>query len=526
MSKINLTSWWRLAAAFTAGASTALAFAPYQIWPIYLLAVAVTLHLSHGLSPKQAFLHWLSFGFGCFAVGISWVHVVMDRFGGMPIVVSVLLMALLAMYLAIYPALAGYLFARLAPRKCAPSSYQVLFLFPSIWVVTEWLRGWVLTGFPWLWAGYSFTNSPLQPLASLVGALGLSFIGITLAGAVSLIFQKRLLPALGVSIALIGAVYIHPFIGQIQTTGKTISAALVQGNVAQNMKWEPEALWPTMLKYMDLSREHLDADLLLWPEAAIPAPEHFVGEFLDNASQVANLNDNAIITGIIRQENDEFYNALVVLGNYNHKRQAQADYRAPFDRTDIENRDNLYDKNHLLVVGEFVPFEDLLRPLAPFFNLPMSSFNRGNYQQPNLRAAGLKVAPAICYEIAFPEQLRANVHHDTDLLVTVSNDAWFGASNGPLQHMEIAQMRAVELGRPLLRATNTGVTAVVDHQGKILSSLPQFEAGVLRQEVELVSGKTWFTKFGQWPVLLLSMLLMMIAIIAQLISTKSTIRAQ
>ncbi|MFB2733874.1 apolipoprotein N-acyltransferase [Shewanella mangrovisoli] len=494
----------RLVLAFILGASTALSFAPYSLWIIYPIAMSLALWLSGSLGPKASFFHWLSFGFGCFAVGISWVHVSMDTFGGLPLAASVGLMALLALYLALYPALTGLGLAWLT-RTNTPSLWRNLLLFPALWVLTEWARGWVMTGFPWIWAGYSQTQGPLKELASIIGALGLSFLIAMLAGALALCFSKRykslliLLPIIAV------AAWVTPTLTQIKPTGESVKVALVQGNIPQSMKWEPEALWPTLLKYMDLSREHFDADIIVWPEAAIPAPESMVQDFLDNANKVANLNHTSIITGIISRQHDEFYNSLIVLGNHNQKQQETPDYES--------DGSNQFKKHHLLPIGEFVPFEALLRPIAPFFNLPMSSFARGDYQQPNLSAVGHKIAPAICYEIAFPEQLRDSVNLGTDLLLTVSNDAWFGTSNGPLQHMEIAQMRAIELGRPLVRATNNGVTAVVDENGNITAALPQFETGVLSATIPLVTGQTWFAKIGQTPLLLLCAALLLLGFI-------------
>lgn len=484
----------RLVLAFILGASTALSFAPYSLWIIYPVAMALALWLSRSLTPKASFFHWLSFGFGCFAVGISWVHVSMDTFGGLPLAASVGLMALLALYLALYPALTGLGLAWFT-RTNTPSLWRNLLLFPALWVLTEWARGWVMTGFPWIWAGYSQTQGPLKELASIIGALGLSFLIAMLAGALALCFSKRYKSLLILLPIIAAAAWVAPKLTQIQPTGESVKVALVQGNIPQSMKWEPEALWPTLLKYMDLSREHFDADIIVWPEAAIPAPESMVQDFLDNANKVANLNHTSIITGIISRQHDEFYNSLIVLGNHNQKQQDTPDYES--------DGSNQFKKHHLLPIGEFVPFEALLRPIAPFFNLPMSSFARGDYQQPNLSAVGHKIAPAICYEIAFPEQLRDSVNLGTDLLLTVSNDAWFGTSNGPLQHMEIAQMRAIELGRPLVRATNNGVTAVVDEKGNITAALPQFETGVLSATIPLVTGQTWFAKIGQTPLLLL-----------------------
>ena len=491
----------RLVLAYFAGASTALAFAPYSIWPIYLLAMVFALHQSRGLSAKSGLLYWLSFGFGCFSVGISWVHVSMDKFGGLPLIASIGLMALLALYLALYPAITGYLMQKLAPDAALMRN---IIVFPALWTLTEWVRGWMLTGFPWLWAGYSQTEGPIKELASVVGALGLSYLIAMLAGALALCLQKQFRSAVIIIPLLVIATYLAPKLSTVEPKGESVRVVLVQGNIPQSMKWEPEALWPTMSKYMDLTRPELDADIIIWPEAAIPAPEYMVSEFLDNANKVANLNHSAIITGIISHQQDSFYNSLIVLGNHNEKVQTQANYQG--------DGANEFKKHHLLPIGEFVPFETLLRPLAPFFNLPMSSFARGEYQQPNLDALGHQIAPAICYEIAFPEQLRANVDEGTELLLTVSNDAWFGTSNGPLQHMEIAQMRSIELGRPLVRATNNGLTAVVDEMGNITHQLPQFESGVLVADIPLVKGQTLFAVWGQRPVLILSSLLLLLGI--------------
>ncbi len=513
----------KLVPAYLAGASTALSFAPYGLWPIYIVALAFALIQSDPLAPKQAFKYWLTFGFGCFSVGISWVHVSMAEYGGMPLIASIALMALLALYLALYPAIAGLLLTRLSLNRFFSSSnpnFKYLLLFPALWVTLEWARGWVLTGFPWLWAGYSQTEGPLSSLASVVGALGLSFAIAMISGASTLLFikdkqhqfqrpkysrLKRTLPLIIISTLLLVSSHFALSLSPISETGKQVRVTMVQGNIAQSMKWQPDELWPTMLKYMDLSRPHFDdTDIFIWPEAAIPATESMVQAFLDNANKVANLNDTAIITGIISRPEKQFYNSLIVLGNAQQAQQEAPDYQG--------NGYNEFRKHHLVPIGEFVPLEALLRPLAPFFNLPMSSFARGDYQQPNISALGHKLAPAICYEIAYPKQLRANVDLDTEMLLTVSNDAWFGHSDGPLQHMQIAQMRAIELGRPLLRSTNNGVTAIVNPQGKITEKLPQFETAVLHSSVPLVTGETLFLKWGQWPILGLSWSILLIAI--------------
>ncbi|MBL0711625.1 MAG: apolipoprotein N-acyltransferase, partial [Colwellia sp.] len=287
-------------------------------------------------------------------------------------------------------------------------------------------------------------------------------------------------------------------INWVAPNGKTAKVALVQGNIEQAIKWVPEQEWPTMLKYLDLTSVNYNADIIIWPESAIPAIEPSAQDFLTTVNRSAILNNSAVITGILNYnfETRQYFNSLIVLGK------KQLDDEQGY----FYNHSNRYSKHHLLPIGEFVPFQEWLRPIAPLFNLPMSSFSRGDYQQHNLIAKGLNILPLLCFEIAFPHQLAANLTNKTDLLLTVSNDAWFGDSHGPHQHMEIARMRALEFGRPLLRSTNNGITAVVDHQGKFIARIPQFKEAVLTATVPLVTGET---PYSQWPRLILFMMIVM-----------------
>ncbi|MBY6106935.1 apolipoprotein N-acyltransferase [Ferrimonas balearica] len=481
--------------ALLCGAISHLAFAPYDIWPLLPLSLTALLWLSQRASPKHAALMGLSYGFGQFAFGLRWVHVSIDQFGGLPLVVSLLLMALLCLYLALYPALVMGLLNRYFNDR--PLS-RVL-AFPALWLLAEWARGWMLTGFPWLWLGYSQTEGPLTPLIPYLGVLGVGLLLSLLAAALVPLLARRWgylgFPA-AIALMAAGAALMPPKV----TEHGSVDVALVQGNIEQSLKWRPEMLWPTLLKYQDLSRPHMDADMVIWPEAAVPAPETMVSEFLHQFERAVAFRETEVITGIISMDEQEhFFNSLLVLGPGEHN--------GPYSPHDA----NRYHKHQLLPIGEFVPMEDWLRPLAPFFNLPMSSFNRGGFVQPNLTVANQHLTPAICYEIAFPELVRANVHDNTNLLLTVSNDAWFGDSIGPHQHMAIAQMRALELGRPLLRVTNNGITAIVDVHGHIQAQLPQFETGVLREIVPLQRADTPFREYGQRPLYYIAATLLFLA---------------
>jgi len=502
---------------FLSGLSLVFAYAPYSQWWLPFVALPIFINQlikDNGLrTGKLSFL----FGLGWFASGISWVHVSIAEFGGLPLAFSLALMFLLCVYLALFPALTGLLTAKLSRyvshqnKQVAPeSSFINIWLFLPLWIFTEWLRGWVLTGFPWLSLGYSQIDSPLRSLAPVIGEVGITLVLLALTIGMTQVYRVLIKPSaqklvlIRGNIAIISSLCVLVLFSanyhSVTPKGKIKKVALVQGNIAQQLKWQPEQEWPTMLKYLDLTRKNYDAELVVWPESAIPAIEPLTGEYLDMVNQAAALNNTAIVTGILNYniEAKQYFNALIVLG----KKRADDDEGSYY----YPNNNRFY-KHHLLPIGEFVPFQELLRPIAPLFNLPQSSFTRGDYVQPNLLAQGLHIAPLICFEIAFPEQLAANFTHSTDILLTVSNDAWFGASHGPHQHMDIARMRALEFGRPILRSTNTGITAVVDHQGQYIARLPQFEEGVLRAEVALVEGRTPFSLYQRYPTFIASILI-------------------
>ena len=491
---------------FLLGLALVFCYAPFSYYWLMAIILPIWLYSLQGKSRKAAAKHGFIFAFGWFAAGISWVHVSIDQFGGLPLAVSVLLMILLCLYLALFLAIACYLAARFSHQQ-----QLNLWLLLPFWLLAEILRSTLLTGFPWLTLGYSQIDGPLAVFAPIIGEKGLS--ALVIAASIALVYaiksQQRfphillLITITMTSLALQNSTWVTP-------SGKSVTTALVQGNIKQELKWAPEQTWPTMLKYLDLTRQHYPADLVIWPESAITAVEPSVQaqDFLDIAQSSALLNNSAIITGIIDYNinTKNYYNNLIVLG-----KNSADDNHGSYQYNDK----NRYAKHHLLPIGEFVPFADWLRPLAPFFNLPMSSFSRGDYVQKNLIANGYHILPLICFEVAFAEQLSANFSNQTNLLLTVSNDAWFGDSHGPHQHLEIVRMRALEFGRPFLRATNNGITAVIDHQGKILKQIPQFEEAVLSTQVPLVTGMTPYARYTRVIDFVIVLLLLAVALMRQ-----------
>ncbi|MBE0362503.1 apolipoprotein N-acyltransferase [Pseudoalteromonas ulvae UL12] len=484
--------------ALVAGMLLTFSFSPFSIWPLSFVSMAILCYCLHQQPWQQAAKLGFLFGFAWFAVGISWVHVSIAQFGGLPLIVSLALMAALAAYLALFPALASAVTAKLSKRYW-------LGIFIPIWLISEHLRGTLLTGFPWLSFGYSLTDSPLNVLAPVMGEFGLTACVILGGyGLFCLYIKQWHFAAYSLAVIVISSM-LAPFMNSTFYQGEPIKVALVQGNIKQELRFDPDEFARTMLKYQDLTRLNWDVDLVVWPEAAVPEIEVMAQEYLQRIDSAAALNNTALITGIVdyQPSTKAIFNTLIVLG-----KQHNSDQTGHYQYL----HQNRYQKYKLLPVGEFVPFEEVLRPLAPLFNLAWSSFTQGEQVQANLTANGLNILPAICFEIVFTDLVRDNYRNESDILFTVSNDAWFGDSHGPHQHMQIARMRAIELGRPLLRVTNNGITAIFDPLSGQQQRLAQFEAAVLNTSIHKIKGETFYAQYGKTPWWSLALLILLITI--------------
>ncbi|RUO59456.1 apolipoprotein N-acyltransferase [Pseudidiomarina insulisalsae] len=478
------------------GALLVFSYAPFaQAWLPFIVLPAL-IWLTRQKTPANAWRLGYYFGLGWFAAGLSWIYVSIDTFGGLHPIASVAILLLLFAYLSLFPALALFLWRWLATRV-HPLAYWSL---PLTWLIAESLRGWLLTGFPWLDLGYTQTDNWLSGYATWFGGTGLGLVLITIALLTVRFIERRSWQPPTVIAGLLLLPLLLSQLNAVSTTGEKAKIGIVQGNISQSIKWDPDQHWPNLNQYLDLTRQLYNAhDVIVWPESAVTMPEPYTDDILAIIHDEMVETETGLITGIIDIEGSDYYNSVIALGQ-----DGSTGVEEPYHH----GHSNRFRKHQLLPIGEFVPFGDLMRPLAPLFNLPMSSFSRGDYVQAPLRAHGWQFTTAICYEIAFPQQVWANFTPATDFLLTVSNDTWFGRSHGPAQHMQIARMRAIELARPLIRATNSGITGITDAQGRWLARAPQFTATTLSAEVPLVQGITPYALWGHWGAWALALLIL------------------
>lgn len=465
--------------ALVAGTLITLSLAPFGYWPLGLLSLGLLNALLDTLTPRQAAVRGWCFGVGLFGTGISWVYVSIHDFGAASVPLAAGLTGAFALALALMHAGLGYGYARWIRPLCGGRSAG----FAAWWVLWEWVRLWLLTGFPWLYVGYAHLNTPLAGWAPVTGIFGVSLIvALSAAALAQAVLKQRARTALIISALAWASGAALQHIDWTHPQGEPVRVAMVQADIPQLMKWDRAQYQATLDLYHTLSVPLWErARIVIWPEAAITNLYANARDFLDAEAAQAARNGSTLITGIPTNEPEHglYFNSAVALDG---------------------EQVNFYHKRHLVPFGEYVPLEQQLRGVIQFFNLPMSDFAAGPAQQPALAAGGLNFAVSICYEVVYPDIARAQL--GSGALLTISNDAWFGHSIGPLQHLEMAQMRALENGRPLLRATGNGVTALVDAHGQITDRLPQFTQAVLLGSFQPMQGLTPFGRTGSWPALL------------------------
>ncbi|MEE9397552.1 MAG: apolipoprotein N-acyltransferase [Methylococcales bacterium] len=474
--------------AFLSGLALPFAFAPFDYNFITILSLASLFYVWNNATPRGATLKGYLFGLGHFGVGVSWVFVSMHEYGGASIVGSIGLTSLFVAILSLYPAVIGYLAARFTFGN---SHLRLVLVFPSLWIFGEWFRGLFFTGFPWLQIGYTQLDGSLAGFIPIVGVYGTGWLlALTSALLLAAVLNrgcKQWIVA-GLVIIIWAGGWASRSIQWSKPIGAPFKATLIQGNIPQDLKWAPEIQRQTLDFYAQLTREHLDSDVVIWPETAIPTTYSQVkdGYMADLMNELRPHNTD-LLTGILVTipETNEFYNGMVSLAE----------------------PDQLYLKRHLVPFGEFLPFRPITRFVLDIMQIQMADFSSGEKEQPLLKAAGYPLVSSICYEDVFGDEARTGVQEGA-YLVNVTNDAWFGNSLALYQHFQMARTRALEAGRYLLRASNTGVTAVVSSSGKVLAIAPAFKRTAITEEVVPMTGITPYVRFGDSFVLIVLLLIL------------------
>ena len=474
------------------GVAAVAGFAPWNIFPLPIFSLALLFWLwQQSESPRASFWLGFCFGLGFFSAGVGWLYIALNEFGNMPAALAMLAMLLFAAFIALFPALAGYLQAKLPVAKWI----KVCVLMPVVWVSEELVRGYLFTGFPWLTMGYSqVPYSPLAGYAPILGVYGVSLVLAVSAGLLILCAQQRQAKSGKVAAAILISLWLggggFHLIKWTTPEGKPLKISLLQGNIKEDEKFEESHLNDNLQTYLRLTLES-EARLIVFPETALPLlrseiPENYLAILRDQV----RLNDGNVLIGAFEKEQGEYYNSMFSEGV------------SPGQK---------YRKNHLVPFGEFIPLRRWLGwVINDVLNIPMSDLSSGGVYQPLMEMSGQRIAMNICYEDVFGEEIIRALPQAT-LLLNTSNDAWYGHSSAAIQHNQISQMRALETGRMMLRATNTGVTAVIDRDGRILKMLPQHVEGVLTTEVQGYTGATPYVRWGNTAVLVLLLAMLSLA---------------
>jgi apolipoprotein N-acyltransferase len=477
---------------FIAGGLLPLAFAPFNLWPLaILLPVALLWSWDHA-TPCRATLRGGLFGLGWFGFGIYWIYISLHDYGNAPAPFAALATLLVILLMALYPAITGWLLVRWGPP---PGPLRWALTFPALWTLLDWVRSWLFTGFPWLALGYSQTDAPLGGLAPGLGVFGVGWAALLSAGLLRTLLHDQNRSAQLSALGLLAVLWLSAWgLGQIHwvaPAGSPLRIALIQGNIAQDQKWQPDVLDSTLYHYMQLSLpEHERSQVIIWPETAIPAFYEQVQPFMDALAARARKDQVDYVTGIPTGswEIGVFRNSIVHIGS-------TVDF---------------YHKRRLLPFGEYLPLRGLFLFFRDWVEIPMADFTAGDNDQPLLRVGDQPAGVSICFEAVFGSEIRRALPEAT-WLINISNDAWFKDSTAPHQHLQIARMRAMEVSRYLARGTNTGISAILDERGRIIAQGLQFQPQVIRGEAQPLSGLTPYARWGDSPIVVLMIALLLIS---------------
>jgi len=492
----NKPGWIGDAIALLCGSLITLSLAPFNFWPLGIIAAAALALLLDELNGRQGLRRSVCFGLGAYGSGASWVFVAIHVFGNTPAPLAIVMTAIFVAGLAFVFAIPFYLYSRFLSETTAGKTLG----FAIIWVLGEWTRSWFLTGFPWLFVGYGHVDTWLSGWAPITGIFGISLCVALTAALMANILRILLNPkdansvlrtlmvsAPVICILWLGGLALSSLSWYDSDDTETLSVAVIQPNIPLEVKWNPVYQTDIMDILREQTQQHWDKDLIVWPEAAVPLLYHDAQLFLEEMSVTAQENNTGIITGILYDDVEPgiFYNSIIGLGN----------------------AEGTYFKQRLVPFGEYVPLQSWLRGLIAFFDMQNSVMNVGPANQEILALGSHKLAPSICYEIVYPD-LVAELAREAGLIITISNDAWFGDSIGPKQHFEMAQMRALENQKYVVRSTNTGISGIISPKGEVVSLADATQRDSIDISMTLNNAKTPFSQWQSTPIITLCVIVM------------------
>ncbi|HJL79876.1 MAG: apolipoprotein N-acyltransferase [Gammaproteobacteria bacterium] len=477
-----------------------LGFEPFGYRFIGLLSVSILFYFALKLEERKAALLFFLFGFFLYCFGLYWLYISIHTVSGAPKVLALVLIGLLSVYLSFFHSVFGFFFVKLH-RKISNEWISLLFIAPSLWVLLEITRGYLLTGFPWFSLGYMESARLISSWAPIGGVYLVSLIMAMMASAILLIFlKKRVIGSSIIIIAIVSSYFLSMHDWTIRSIESPFRVALVQGNIQQDRKWLKSEFENTLTHYASSLEDLEGIDLVIWPEVAIPSLKRNVESYLQYLeTQMIEKDIRMLILGINTQDDSgRVYNSMISLGA----------------------EKNIYQKRHLVPFGEYFPVTERIRSWMRSMNLPSRDISQGDNKQEHFHLGDLSMAPSICYEDIFGSDL-LDFFPQSDVLINITNNAWFGQSIASAQHLQMSRMRAIESGRYLLRSTNTGISAIIDPKGKMQVTSRPYEYSVITGNFFPMEGRTLYMLWGDAFSLLLSIFLMTMGAIIGMLRFKN-----
>ena len=472
------------------GSLSVFSFSEISHWTIIIVAIGWFLLVLKNANKTESFWAGWFFGIGYFGSNIWWIHISIERFGIPDPLIAVSLNAIFICLLAFYFSIFG-LFTKLLSSSRAP----FLLIAPFIWLLVEIARGFFLTGFPWLVVGYTQIDSPLSALLPLIGAHGVSFVVVCLAACLAYLVCSKSLIQKSVIVfpAMVVLISLH-FLQKSEYTSKindSLNVSIVQGSLPFEIRWSNNSTKLILERYLELSKDEWTSDILVWPETVFTMPLDLNEAEVKLLKSISQRTNTHLILGapFLQSSDNKIFNSIL----------------------SVSESIDLYKKRKLVPFGEYFPFRKLFRNFYDILNIPLSDFTQGSQEKNKFIIKDNTIGVLICYEIAFASLVRSSLPQ-AELIINLSNDSWFGRSIAAFQHLQIVRVRAAELERPIIRATNTGISAIINYKGDVIVSSEQFTAQVIDGLVEGRMGSTPYSKIGELGVAFYALGLVLIAL--------------